>query len=466
MPGERSAIPVGTQFTPDLVDLAEFLIACDRHSGKRVQLISAVISAPVRTAPYKKPPTKRQGSLPVEAAAQYGLLEPGTYVITPFGKRLRKLKPPALYDEFARHILHNLGGLRVVEAIQQMQYEGLAVTGDSLAEYLTNQGFRVGEHNTQINTLRMWLAKAGLFASTTSRGSGVWEVDPLRKRALLGLDDEEIAALVELNEQQRAFALTLCALEPKNWILASGVRNLAETNYDVRFDRGNLRPVLEPLAKLELIDFRSGGTSGGKAAKVRITDTFRKEVLEPFLETTVKTLDTLLMSYFRQAPAEIYANLESTDKHLKGKALEAYAVRIMRLLRFRFVGWRVRPKDAGYGELDVVLTRVSGGVSTRWQVQCKNSPGTSVDLEDIAKEVGVAVLTKATHILFIANSLFTRDAVKYSNEVMVNTPLTIYLLDKRDFDKVRKDESVLAEMLNFKAKEASRLKRGESMWGF
>ena len=466
MPSSTSAIPVGSQFTPDLINLAEFLKAAEAHSGDKTALIKAVTKAPVRVRPYKSPPTRRQSSLPVEAAAQYGLLEAGTYKITSLGQRLAKLSEPDLFDEFAKHILRNLGGLRVVEAVQQMQLEGQAVTGDSLADYLTNQGFPVGEHNTQINALRMWLAKAGVFSSEKSRGPSVWAVDSVRKQALIGFTDDEIAALASLTEEQQAFALTLCALEPSGWIAASEVRNLAETNHDVRFGRGNLRPVLQPLADLGLVEFRSGGTSSGKAARVKTTTTFNKEVLEPFLEKTLKDLDTVLMSYFKKAPADIYADLDSSDKNKKGRALEAYAVRIMRLLRFRFLGWRVRAKDAGYGEVDVVMVRVAAGVPTRWQVQCKNTPGTKVDLEDVAKEVGISLLTKATHILFITNSSFTRDAVTYANEVMINTALTIYLFDGRDFEKIKKNEAALAEILNAKAVEASHLKRGESMWEF
>lgn len=466
MPSSASAIPVGSQFTPELIDLEEFLKAAVAHSGTKAALVGAVTKAPVRVKPYKKPPTRRQGSLPIEAAAQYGLLEPGTYKITPLGERLAGLSAPDVFDEFAKHILRTLGGLRVVEAVQQMQLEGHSVTGDSLAEHLTNQGFPVGEHNTQINALRMWLAKAGVFSAAKSRGPSVWEVDSVRKQALMGLTDDEIAALASLTEEQRAFALTLCALEPSGWVAASEVRNLAEANHDVRFGRGNLRPILEPLADLGLLEFQSGGTSGGKAAQVKTTPKFQKEVLEPFLEKTVKDLDTVLMSYFKKAPADIYADLDSSDKSKKGRALEAYAVRIMRLLRFRFLGWRVRAKDAGYGEVDVVMVRVAAGVPTRWQVQCKNTPGSKVDLEDVAKEVGISLLTKATHILFITNSSFTRDAVTYANEVMINTALTIYLLDRRDFEKIKKNETALAEILNAKAEEASRLKRGESMWEF
>ncbi|MCY3565349.1 MAG: hypothetical protein OXH27_04130, partial [Gammaproteobacteria bacterium] len=98
----------------------------------------------------------------MEAAKQYGLLD-DAYGATDLCRQLDGMDERSMYRSFARHILLNLGGLRVVEAVQQMQHENLTVSSDSLAAYLTEQGFFVAEHNTAVNSLRMWLAKAGLF---------------------------------------------------------------------------------------------------------------------------------------------------------------------------------------------------------------------------------------------------------------------------------------------------------------
>jgi len=162
VPGVPSAIPVGTQFSPNLFDLKGFLVALVQHSGNKTLIEQAIWAAPIRTRPHQGP-TRRLSSLPVEAARQYGLLDE-RYFATPLAVDLSTLDPPALYDEFARHILLRLGGLRVVEAVQEMRMDGMSITGDSLAEYLTDQGFPVTIHNTAINSMRMWLARAGIFA--------------------------------------------------------------------------------------------------------------------------------------------------------------------------------------------------------------------------------------------------------------------------------------------------------------
>lgn len=456
-----SAIPVGTQFSPDLIDLESFLAKIVANTGNKAALENEVWKPGVRIRQPTRSPTKRRRSLPLEAAVQYGLLEPSTYNATPLAVRLAKLKPPDLYEEFAKHILIERGGLRVVEAVQQMQMDGIPVTGDSLAEYLTDQGFRVTVHNTAVNSMRMWLSKAGLFPE---RG---WDVDVGRKSALVGLSDERIAALVGMTPEQQAFLLALCRINPSGQHPAAEVRNLAETILGRRFARASLpKAVLDELKSAGLIDYTTKGTRGGKTATLRTTPQFRKDVLEPFVEHAIKDLDAVLTDYYRKSPAEIYAQLESSNTATKGRALEAYAVHIMRLMGLRFVAWRKRAKDStGQAEVDVVMAGLVGGLPTRWQVQCKNTPSGRVSLEDVAKEVGLLPITKATHLMVVANCLFTGDAKTYANEVMRNNPVMIFLLEKKDFEVVRNSPGSFPLILQAKAEQISQLRRGESMWG-
>ena len=87
----------------------------------------------------------------------------------------------------------------------------------------------------------------------------------------------------------------------------------------------------------------------------------------------------------------------------------------MRLLGLRFVAWRKRAADeTAHAEVDVLLAGTLGIVPTRWQVQCKNTPSGRVTLEDIAKEVGIAPVTKATVILIFANCPVTAPARNYN----------------------------------------------------
>lgn len=458
-----SAIPVGTQFSPSLIDLPAFLSAIIRTSGDKPAMATAVWSESVQRRPVTRKPTPRRASLPLEAARQYGLLD-SRYEATDLARELAGLAADRLNAAFARHILLHLGGLRVVEAAEQMAYDGLRVTGDSLAGYLTDQGFPVSVHNTAINSLRMWLAEAGLFPKGRSARS--WEVDRIAKERVLGMDDETLAALVGLTPEQRAFVEALCRIDPSGWYPAADVRDLTEMLLAIRVDRANIpKAFLDPLEKAGLIEYETRGTAGGKTSHLRITRDFKIDVLAPFIDKTIKDMDAPLTAYYRRRPADIQADLTSRDRHTKGQALEALAIWVMRLLGLRFVAWRKRAADeTAHAEVDVLLSGVVGMVPTRWQLQCKNTPSGRIRLEDVAKEVGVSLITKANIILIFANSPVTEPARSYAQEVMRHTSLTIMILDRSDLAEIVQSPGRIAPILRREADIAAYVQRHGADW--
>ena len=460
MPKSQSSdIPVGTQFSPNLIDLKEFLTAVIQYSGDSVAMKIAIWGPPVHLTRSAVPSSKRRSQLPLEAAVQYGLINAGNYEATDLSRRLNSVPKEDLHDKFAVHILRNLGGLRVVEGAQQMQSDldaGLSstgITGDSLAQFLSDQGFRVTVHNTAINSLRMWLVKAGVFSD---RG---WKVDADRKRHLLGLDDTQTAALAGLSPSQIEFVLALCKIEPSGWYSAADVRDLAESTAAVKFGRASLPKEIAPIEDAGFIEVDRGGTQRGKSARVRTTATFKKEVLEPFLQTTIKHLDSVMTKYYMRRSEDIYEDLGSKDTYVKGEALEAFAIHVMRLLGLRLVGWRKRALDTtGQAEVVVLMSGMFGGLPTMWQVQCKNTPSSNVDLEDIAKEVGIAPLTKATHLLIIANASVTKDAKIYADAISVQTSLPVIVLDNEDFQSIVKSPGRLGSIIAQRSESIVRAK--------
>jgi len=457
MPKSRkSEIPVGTQFSPNLINLPEFLKAIVQHSGDKKAMQKAIFQAPIHRTRTSVPSSTRTTSLPLEAAVQYGLLSPHTYQATDLARQLALLQDKDIYERFAKHILLNLNGLRILEAIQQMQSDltaGLSateVTGDTLARYLSENGLAVTEHNTAINTIRLWMAKAGIFKDVGSRSSA-WDIDEDKRREILSITDETLVALDTLDESQRAFLRALCKINPTGWVKASEIRDLAESTDEskVTFSRASLpKQILEPLKVAGLITWRSGGTKGGKAAELQTTNKFRAEALEPFLQRATASLDPVVTRYYKMRPEDIYAALDSTDTYQKGEALEAFAIHIMRILGLRLIAWRKRAKDAtGRAEIDVLMGGVIGGIATMWQVQCKNMPSSRVDLEDIAKEVGITSITKATHVLFVTNGNYTKDARDFAIKAMSSSSLSIYLLDGLDFAIMRVSPASLAQVI-------------------
>jgi hypothetical protein len=223
--------------------------------------------------------------------------------------------------------------------------------------------------------------------------------------------------------------------------------------------------VLEPLKQTGLLDYESKGTGGGKTSLLWTTDKFRADVLEPFIERAVQSLDPALTAYYRRSPATIYEDLGSSSTFVKGQALEAYAVHIMRLLGLRFEDWRKRAQDStGGAEIDVIMSGPVGGLPTRWQIQCKNTPAGRVTLEDVAKEIGLLPLTRASHVMVLANCLFTADAESFARRIMQETPTLIFLLDRNDFERVRESPGQLAAILREKGASIADIRRGTVGW--
>ena len=143
----------------------------------------------------------------------------------------------------------------------------------------------------------------------------------------------------------------------------------------------------------------------------------------------------------------------------------ALAIWVMRLLGLRFVAWRKRAADeTAHAEVDVLLAGTLGIVPTRWQVQCKNTPSGRVTLEDIAKEVGIAPVTKATIILIFANCPVTTPARNYAQEVMRHTQLTIMILDRNDVNEIIDRPGRIAEILKREADKVASIQRYGTDW--
>lgn len=138
---------------------------------------------------------------------------------------------------------------------------------------------------------------------------------------------------------------------------------------------------------------------------------------------------------------------------------------VMRLLGLRFIGWRRRARQTtGNAEVDVLMAGLFGAAPTTWQVQCKNTPSVPVALQDVAKEVGLIPLTRATHILMLANAPLTRDARRYADAIMQNSSVTVFLLDRTDFEAVRESPANLGRILRTQDERIRDLKMATPVW--
>jgi site-specific DNA-methyltransferase (cytosine-N4-specific) len=176
----------------------------------------------------------------------------------------------------------------------------------------------------------------------------------------------------------------------------------------------------------------------------------KNDLLKPMLENLAE-LTELTSAELNRKFEDVVAELEQPDKHVRGKALELFSVWIVRLLGLRFSKWRAKNfKETGGGEVDVIAAsdRV---VYSRWQIQCKNTK-IKVDVDIVAKEVGLTFVTKADVVMFVTTGECTSNAVNYANQVTEVSRYYVILLDKHDIARILEDKARIIEILNVKAR--------------
>lgn len=453
-----SDIPVGTGFSPNILDLREFLKLANSANGNRAEMERLVSEAPVRIKNPGKNLTRRMRQHPWEAAVQYELIDESTRKPLPIVQDLLALPDPQIYERFAKHILTNCRGPEFVQGVKSFLKEaraaGTAISADLMSQYFRTHGLNVTEHNTAINSMRMWLSKGGVYAW---KGSTMWDADEDVVKHLLGIDMDEIAAISGWSRDHIQLAKALCRMRPKGYVKAADVRLNAEQMLPHTLPRSSNRILFKPLLEAQYITMQSAGTGGGKSAKIATTSKFDADVFEPFLKNAHKMLKTAIFRLYGWDPGRIKTGLGSHSTTEKGMALEAYAIRVMRLMNLRFATWRQRSAATGGAEVDATFAGLLGGIPTRWQVQCKNTK-TEVRLDDVAKEVGLVPLTKATHILVLSNQKFTRPAVKFAQDTMRESSITVFLIGGDDFKRVLEDGGVgLLHVIRKQALEALEL---------
>ncbi|MEH1855275.1 MAG: restriction endonuclease [Nostoc sp.] len=134
---------------------------------------------------------------------------------------------------------------------------------------------------------------------------------------------------------------------------------------------------------------------------MKTTSKAQSELLAPLLKSIAN--ETRLSEIeLNRTFDDVVNELNHPDKHIKGKALELLAVWMIRLTSLRFTKWRSR--ENGKGEVDV-LAASDRFVYSRWQIQCKNT--NKVDIDVLAKEIGLTFVTGADVVMVVTTGEFT-----------------------------------------------------------
>ena len=89
--------------------------------------------------------------------------------------------------------------------------------------------------------------------------------------------------------------------------------------------------------------------------------------------------------------------------------------------------FRLRSRATAYAEVDLTAEG-KNLLFSRWNFQCKCVRG-RVSLGDVAKEVGLAIYSKAHVVAVVTTSDFTSEAIAYAREITSATHLQFLLVN-------------------------------------
>lgn len=203
---------------------------------------------------------------------------------------------------------------------------------------------------------------------------------------------------------------------------------------------------------------KNATANGAQTTLVAPTEKLMNEIVEPMLKRLAHQADPKVVALLRQPLREILPDLDNSDRHVAGLALEAVALSLMRLLNMDYVATRLRAAQTGGVEVDLVCqsTRL---VFTRWQIQCKNAARMSID--DVAREVGLTHLLRSNAIVVVTTGTVDAEARRYANKVMGDSNLAIVLMDGADLKIIAENPTRIVDIFEREARHAMELKKLE-----
>lgn len=450
----KSDLPFGSEFSPSQIELPWVLEAAYNSKGNWQSFENAVYEQYFKSTATDEKNSRKLANNTKLGMSAYGIIKSTKDTrLTDFGEELYNLRDDeeSLYELLAKHILTRLHGLTLIETIKDAQARGETVTLVKLREWLEEQDVSFPRGGKHPSIMRLWLEKAGVFDNK-------WQVNREKVDEILGVAEEDIEALSNLNGEQRAFLRTLANIGDTKPRYSNEIEKLAAATYGIKFDEKNLaKKVLYPLQKAGFIELHKETTGrGAKPFSVTPTTKLIAEVFDPILEQAEQWVDKDLRQLLRKPLDEILLELNAKNTYAKGLALEALAFKLMRLLDMNYVRTRLRGSATGGAEVDLIFES-SRLVFSRWQIQCKNVQS-GVSLEDVAKEVGLTHMLKSNVIVIVGTGQIGSEARKYANMIMKESNLCIVMVDREDIERIKDNPPSIVDVFNREARRTMELK--------
>lgn len=438
-------LPYGAEFSPEKIDISEILQMASTLEGEAA--IKLVEKLDEKYFNNQTMATSCKTSM-----VAYDILESGGGVkISSFGKKLIAMTTDEeIYDAMAKRILTYLNGLMLIEAIRTLRISAKRPSLERITNTLNMMGCEpLSKTNKHVATMKKWLEKASVLSD--------WDINEKKLAELIGITNEEIEVLRGLTQEQAFFLRTLCNTDSDEFQNSAKIRDLAIASFNTEFPGKNFSAqIIKPLENKGLIEREvSSNRHGGNAPKVKIVDSIKAQISAPILEQIQILAGKEIMQYLKKSLQVLREEIDSEDTLVKGLALEAFAIKMMRIINLDFAGTRVKGNETGGAEVDVLFDTTRLNYS-RWQVQCKNTP--KVSLDQVAKEVGLSHILKTNVIVILTTGKAVEPAKEYANTIMKDMNLCIVFIEGDDVSDILKKPAYIMEVLDREAQKTKQIK--------
>jgi hypothetical protein len=364
------------------------------------------------------------------------------------GDEILEADPASRDVVFARHILTRCNGFRLIEAIQRFE-----IRGERPSQELLNDELDRNATSKSLSTMKAWLQRAGVMKPGKPYAiddRGIEHVMGTSPRKLIGLDRAQVEFLLA--------ARVIAAQQTGEVLEAADVRICAEIRApDVRIPGKMLGKFVRDLVgRGLLVDAGKVRSKGGSRVAFTLSDEGLALSDEQIRAFVLQSSAGYLLSDLKKLD-ELLADLAGDHAEHAGRIGEMLAVHVCLMMGLRVVGWRERAPS----EIDLTAERVVALTYQRWHVQVKNTI-TSLDIDQVDREIGVAAGTGATHLLFVvprgAVTAPARAEIRAKNML---THLHIFVLNQDAFEGPVKTARVLS-MIKDQQDVLARWKRGEA----
>lgn len=414
---------------------------------------------------FKSAGNKRARTNVSATLTNLGLMTRSPLKLTEVGERIRTA-PNAIAASrlLVRHVVDTRNGIAVVDAVRSLNARGDPASKDGLKRELESRGIKgLSVGTTDHTTLLNWMVHAGLF---TREGKKTIRPEEEIIKIVLGISATERLQFSSLPLSQQIFLKILrrvAEAEGESKISAKRVIDECLRDHRAHFDEDQIRAkVLTPLAGGGWLELSSSASSGrgGKSGVVKPSAKLMGIPLAAIVPSFDQVLPPDLRAKIDTPRSEVQRLLASSKANDRGLGLELLALRMIIELGLEPRAFRLRSRDTAHAEVDLTAEG-KNLLFSRWNFQCK-CVHSRVALSDIAKEVGLAIYSKAHVVAVVTTSDFSSEALAYAKEITTATHLQ-FLLVKGDIVRryLKQGAKVLMDHVAANAAGVMAQKRGQ-----